>query len=298
MNVGWQDFICPVRAQAKMRAGAGAGLVLLLLAGPAATTARADAKIVAEITVKGQPTAPGMGAAPGAAPTRQTVTTYYKGNRVRTDGNGTIMLYDAAADTLLMLDPARKTYTVNAMQKMGQQAQPYLAMMKIDTEGSVRPGGATRNIAGLPARNYRIAMNMRMSMKRQASAAAGQMPSGPLMTMRLEGEQWASTSLKIPARAQRMMSSAMLRNMQTIMPGMKPLMDKMATIQGAPLSSRMTMTMTPARNMPGAPQKPMVMTTITEVRSVSQQTLPAALFAVPAGYRKVEPTAGMGTPGG
>jgi hypothetical protein len=258
----------------------------------AAQTARADMKIVSEMTVQGQP-----GAQRGGQPQRQTVRAFYKGDKVRTEAAGTILIYDAAADKLLQLDPARKTYTVNALQKMAAQMQPLMARMKFDVTGSVRPGGATRTIVGLPARNYRVAMNLRMSMPAAGAGAPQGMPAGPLLTMKLEGEQWASEAVKVPVRVQRMMTTSLMRPMGAMMPGMKPLLDKMAAVKGLPLSSRMTMTMTMGQAMGGAAPRNNTMTAVTEVRSIDRKTvLPAALFAIPAGYRKVEP--GPGMPGG
>lgn len=264
------------------------GAAALLLA---AQTARADMKIVSEMTVQGQP-----GAQQGGQPQRQTVRTYYKGDKVRTEIPGTVMIYDAAADKLIQLDPARKTYTVNALQKMAAQMQPFMARMKFDATGSVRPGGATRTIAGLPARNYRVAMNLRMSMRAPAAGTGAPtgMPAGPLLTMKIEGEQWASEAVKVPVRVQRMMTTALMRPMGAMMPGMKSLLEKMAAVKGLPLSSRMTMTMTPGQAMAGAAPRGNTMTAVTEVRSVDRKAvLPAALFAIPAGYRKVEPGPGM-----
>lgn len=262
---------------------------LLLLAAPAS---RADVQIVSDVWVEGA-AQPGLVGTTGGQTTRRTIKTFYKGNRVRTDTSGMVLIYDAAADRLFALDPARKTYTVNPVRAARGRMEPWMAMMKIETRGNVRPGGATQTIAGLPARNYRIFLVQRMRLTEQGAARQG-LPPGPVLTMRMEGEQWASQAVDVPPRVQRMMTTSVLRSLG---PTAGPLQDKMATIRGVPLSSRVTMTITPARPVSGDLPAPLVTTTTIQTRSVVRKTLPAALFAVPAGYRKVEPAAGGEMPG-
>ena len=92
-------------------------LTLALLALPA--MAHADLTIVADVTAGSRM----GGGAPEAAPApqpqgaKQTITTYYKGRKARTEvKGGAVTIYDADAGKVFRLDPARKTYTVAALR--------------------------------------------------------------------------------------------------------------------------------------------------------------------------------------
>ena len=72
-----------------------------------AASARADIKIVSEVTVTRQPDI-GVGPAPA-----ETVMTFYKGRYARVEvAGGPITLYNGDAGRVYTLDPARKTYYV------------------------------------------------------------------------------------------------------------------------------------------------------------------------------------------
>jgi hypothetical protein len=216
-------------------------------------------------------------------------------------------LYDAATDTTTILNPADKTYTVNASKKRVDQVKPFLSMFKVSVDGGVTPGAATKTIAGLPARNYRVNLQMKMGMSGNAPAGA---PAGTLFSMKMAGEQWASSAVSLPARVQTQMTTSGLRALGGMMPGMEKMADRMTAIKGLPLSSRMTITMTTPPGMgaammggggpAGGKAGPIVITTITDTRSVSRKPLPDSLFTVPAGYREVQPNVPGrdGMPGG
>lgn len=257
----------------------------LILSGALAAlppAARADIKIISEVTASGLP--PQARAQLKAKGAQQT-TVYYKGDSVRTEvAGGPITIFQGGTGKWIQIDPARKTYTVNAAQKMMEMAKPFLSMMKIDATGDVKPGEAARTISGYPARNYLINLSMTMSLGEGAPPDA---PKGPLFTMTMEGEQWTTEALKLSSSAQRAVVTSVLQMLGPMMQGAQPLMEKMASIQGAPLSGRMTMRFTSAQALPGLPKEPMVVT--TEVKSVSEAPLSDTLFRVPAGYKKAEP---------
>lgn len=256
------------------------GNALLLGAAPAA---RADVTIVSEINATGLPAAMPQ----SAQKFPQTVTTFYKGDSVRTEVGGVVTIQDAAADKLYTLDPVKKTYTETSLAKLMDQVNPFLAMMKFDVKGDVKEGGETRTILGMPAKNYRIAMTMAMSMAAPGApdASGGQAaPSGPLMTMKLEGEHWTTEGLELRTNAQQMMASSALRLLGPMMQGMKPLTEKMNVIKGTPLSSKMTITLTTGQALAGAALKePMVIT--SEAKSIGNDPLADTLFKVPADYK-------------
>ncbi len=293
------------RTAARMTAG---GISLAVLG---ALPVRADVTITSALTTNAPKQMPGRpgGGGSGNQTTHQTVTAYYKGDKVRTQtSGGAVVLYDAATDATTILNPADKTYTLNASKKMLDQVKPFLSMFKVSVDGGVTPGAATKTIAGLPARNYRVNLQMKMGMSGSAPAGA---PAGTLISMKMAGEQWASSAVSLPTRVQTQMTTSGLRALGGMMPGMEKMAGKMTAVKGLPLSSRMTITMTTPQGLGGAmmgggaPARggktgPIVITTVTDTQSVSRKPLPDSLFSVPAGYREVQPNVSGrgGLPGG
>ena len=176
-----------------------------------------------------------------------------RGNKVRTQSSvGSVTLYDAATDTTTVLNPADKTYTVNAGKKMVEQVKPFLSMFKISVDGGVTPGAATKTIAGLPSRSYRVNLQMKMGMAAQAGGGSAATPAGTLFSMKMAGEQWASSAVSLPTRVQTQMATSGLRALGGMMPGMEKMAGKMTAVKGLPLSSRMTITMTTPPGMGAA----------------------------------------------
>ena len=127
---------------------AGLGLVFL------AASARADVKIVSEVTVTRQPDR-GVGPAPA-----ETVTTYYKGRFARVEvAGGPITLYNDDSDRVYTLDPAKKTYYVLPLKQV-QEGQAVAGSEDSNLEVKVdlkSPDGAeTRTFAGLTAKEYDV----------------------------------------------------------------------------------------------------------------------------------------------
>jgi hypothetical protein len=266
-----------------------AAIASLAVASAVGAPARADVKIVSEVNVSGLPAA-AAAQMKGAFP--QTVTVYYKGEKMRTEtaGSPAVTIYDCTADKLYTLDTAKKTYTVASVKGMLDAANPMMAMMKFDTTANVKPGGASKVIAGQPAKNYTYMATIKMGMEGASPDMAGMFP-----TMTMRGEQWTTDAITLPANCQRMMASSFARTAGPMLKGMKPLIDQMATIKGAPLSSRMTMTLASKQPLPGLPTEPIV--TTNETKSISQATLDDALFTVPAGYKEVRAAAPAARPG-
>ena len=274
------SFINPRFRFAPVCAAAAAALI------STATTARADVKVVSQVTITGLP----AGAASAQSSKPQTVTAYYKGTKVRTEAANTVTIYDGKTNMVTTLSPASKTYTVASVA--APAANPMMAMMDVKTTATLKPGGKTKTIAGKPAKNYvwqaNIAMGMKPSAKQNANS---QMPSGPLVTIQMNGEQWTTDAVKLPAGSKSMVMSMMSGPAKAI-PGLSPLMDKFAQIKGLPLSATLTQAFKQSAAMmamggakSNVPPKPITVT--TNVLSLSEKPLTDTLFAVPAGYQKV-----------
>ncbi|MEO7714701.1 MAG: hypothetical protein ABIY70_00745 [Capsulimonas sp.] len=117
-------------------------------------------------------------------------------------------------------------------------------------------------------------------------------------TTKVTGALWFSDAVTLPAgKKATALPSAQLAAAGA--PGLTQPLTEMLNKQGKlPLRSEITTTITfPARPNPnddgGAPPAPMEIKTVTTsvVKSISSKVLGAALFAVPAGYKKVDPPA-------
>ncbi|MES2462104.1 MAG: hypothetical protein V4671_16080, partial [Armatimonadota bacterium] len=117
----------------------------------------------------------------------------------------------------------------------------------------------------------------------------------PNLVTTVKGEQWVSESIASPAVCEKMAKSSFLNSLPipTALAGtgLKTLSEKMASIKGTPLSSRIEVTIKPGdgkapdANVLPIPKNPIIV--VNEVKSVTEEALEDALFAVPADYKKV-----------
>lgn len=251
--------------------------------------ARADVAIVQKVTVSGIPKEMVEAAAPGAPdPTKpQTIKTFVKGDRVRTETGPAITIFDAAAEQLYVLNPANKQYTVMPIKHLLESTagNPMMAMLKFDTVADLKETADTKAIGGKPARKYAYTATIKMGLQ------GNEQMSSLLPTVTLEGEQWVSEGLAAPAAYQRMNAVTGLGAIREMLgKGAAPLIDKLGSLKGFPVASRDTTTFKFSDpNSPLAaqvPKEPLVKT--TELVSVDEKDLDAALFQIPADYKKVE----------
>ncbi len=259
-------------------------------------SARADVKVVSRVTMTGL--SGQMASQMPSGP--QSQTTYYKGAKIRTEANDgkQVTIYDAQTKTLTVLNPTKKTYTTVPVSAMAQD--PRLAMLDIKTTSTVKPGGKTKTIAGKPAKNYvwqaTIAMGMKQGAMPPGGASKGaQTPSGTLFSITMNGEQWTTEAVKMPGATGKGMLGV-LSGPAAAMPGLEPLIAKLSTIKGVPLTSTVRQSFARGAGLSGSgtalPAR--TMTTQTDVVSITEANLPATLFAVPAGYTKAAMPRGGG----
>jgi hypothetical protein len=270
----------------------------------AASLARADVKIVSEVTIKGVPKA----AQAQISDKTTTTTTYYKASKQRTETDKSVTITDLDGDKFYTLDPVKKTYYVMSSKDLEKLAadNPMLAMIKMDTTTTVTPSSETKSIAGKTAKKYAYTTVMKMGME-----GADESISAMLPTITISGEQWTTEEITLPVDYRKVTQSNFMRSMPPMMAkGIKDMVDKMAEIKGLPLSSVITVTVQPSASAPpqaasAFPKDPIV--TTTEVKSIVEGPLDDALFTVPADYKEVKapasnipgglPGAGAPTPG-
>ena len=261
--------------------------------------AHADLKIVQKSSVDG-PNLGALGGAGGAAvkPGDTSVSTYYKGNKTRVEDATGITITDSDAGTVTKLDLKKKTYSTIKMAELTKNAEgtasPFLDMIDMKIKAEVKPGGHEKLVAGKKTSDWIWTATIGMSMKGGDSGEGGEMAS-----ISIEGEQWTSEEITLPATTGKAptttaalpglngagmggMLGMMLKN-----PSMKSLTQKMAVIKGFPLLTSMKMSIkSPFAEAQGLDvSKPISMK--SEAITLSEEELPASLFAVPEGFRKV-----------
>lgn len=194
-----------------------------------------------------------------------TETVYFGTNAIKqssADGKDVILLFDQ--EKLVTVDNNRKTYSEMTFQElqqmldktfagMGQDPRAMEAMKKMMGRSgapvAVTREGAGGTIAGYPTEKYRI--------------------TGPV-----EMEIWAAPDVKVPAAYY---DSLPLRMPPNPMFDARELAKAYKQIDGWPMKTVLNIRM-----------MGMSMTTTTEVTSVRKGAVPAATFAVPAGYKLVK----------
>jgi hypothetical protein len=127
----------------------------LLLAGTASLPARADLTIVTEVNTS---RSGGPAGAETAAPSPQTVTTYYKGDKARVEAaDGTVTLYDRAAEKVYTLHPAEKTFSALPLKQMLERGADLASQM---------PTNARRMSA-----NVKLKVETKVALKQDKAAA-------------------------------------------------------------------------------------------------------------------------------
>ena len=243
-----------------------------------AVSARADVKIVSDVTQTRQPDG---GAADPAS--QNTVTTYYKARRARVDvEGGTETLYNADSERVYVLDPAKRTYYVLPLKQVQEgRAWPDAA----ETEGEnleakvdlKSPDGAeTRTIAGLVAKEYDVSGSVGVKPRdsggggllggifgggggggfpggggghhrRGGGGGGGQRGERPPQT-EISGEVWLSDAAALPDDKK---ATALPTAQQLVFgggPALKPLTDSLNKKKRLPLYSRITLTRTARRS--------------------------------------------------
>ena len=260
--------------------------------------ARADVKIVSETTITGMPDALRSSASGSGVDTTKPVssTLYLKGEKRRTETPGQVTIYDCAADAVYTLNASDKTYTVTTfaknMESTASADNPMLSFIKIEAgEVALTPQTVVKTIAGKQSTSYAYAMTLKMH---ASDPSLSEMI--PNLVTTVKGVQWVSENIASPPVCAKM-AKASLMNSLPIPPALagnslKSLSEKLATIKGTLLSSRIEVTIKPGdgkaadANVFPLPKAPIVV--VTEVKMISEDPLDDTLFAVPADYKKVD----------
>lgn len=231
--------------------------------------AHADLKLVQKSTMEGDLSKRLQNAE--NAPQAPTMTTYYKGGRMRTEAGDKVTIFDG--ERTLLLNPKKKTYQAIPKNAGAELANPMLAMMDIKADVRVKPTGKSQTIQGKVAQHYVLTMTMKLGMKVATEGASkGDMPQIPPITSKTELWTVEFPGIKLGAGTARQAMPAGMGNL----PFAKDLTDKLKSIKGIPLQTTMIQDMMGKK-----------MSVTIKTLSLSEAPLPDSLFALPAGYKQV-----------
>lgn len=247
-------------------------LLLTLFLTGCAFSARAD---LSYIQTTSSPFGAMMGAMMGAKSGGVTSKVYSKGNSNRTEAQmfgRKVITIARGANSVIQIDPATKTYTLSnagsaAIAKSMMPGKGKMPSMNMTV--STRKLGV-QNLRGVQAPHYLVNMDMKMRMVT---------PRGPQnMNMKMGMEIWSS-SVAYPTSAKTRGDA-----LQSLPANIKSMFGNSFKIKGDLKAMGAAFKTVPLRMkmlMNGQP------VSTTETSGISTRPLPASLFAVPQGYRKV-----------
>ena len=245
-----------------------------------AWTAQADVTMVAQM----------KGKMMGMNPSGETIT-YIKGNKMRTDQtmgkDKTSTIMDVDGGRMIAVNHSKKEAEVWNMAEMAATLQK----VGVDVSGAdvkITPTGNTKEVAGYQATEHQVSVSVDASM-----------PDSPVkMTVNISGPSYLSTSAPGAADYAKFYMNAAEKGFFFGDPraakaqpgraqGMMRMYREMAE-KGIPLESMQTMKMSgsgPMAGILGRMGNGEISTTVTRI---SAETLDAALFDIPAGYKVKE----------
>ncbi|BDI33267.1 hypothetical protein CCAX7_53180 [Capsulimonas corticalis] len=227
-----------------------------------APVAHADQKIVATTTVDGPQLRVMM--TQMSPDQRAAMSKYGMGGPINSTAyvSGKKIRTDTNGSSVL-LDSVAKTLTTLSRESHTYTTRPYdpakAQAASAGTSATITPAGDSKKLLGHVARHYKLTITT---------------TSGPMAGTPIHGEVWAAPDLPQPPSLP--------------MPGPAGvLQSQLKKIKGFPLLTVIA--------IPNSPTGPITVKTV--INSVSSATLPASTFAIPAGYKKSAPGAGVGMPG-
>jgi hypothetical protein len=246
-----------------------------------------SAPVFADVTVKATAAGKGMGVTSSTA-----TTTYIKGNKMRTDtvsGDTTrTMIFDVDGQKLYSFDSKKKEADVWDMQAFGGEISK-----SVDTSGmkaSVKPNGKTKDISGKSADGYDMEISMPATMGGE---------KGIKMTVLLTGPMWIVKGAPGTAEYIAFYKGAVEKGWIFSDPraakgspgqarAMAEMYKQLSATGGVPYETEMNIKMTGNDQMAAMMAKMGGMTMTSTVQSIETGTIPADMFAPPAGYKITE----------
>jgi hypothetical protein len=263
----------------RIKSGAVVCAVAASVLGLAAMPARADLKL--EQTVETRGANPLLMIAGGEAPqtdkVRAKIVTYYKGEKRRVERGDSARIFDDANKTITVIDPKAKTYFVIDTKKPIPEASRGQVPTFTGT-ADVSAVSETKKVNGKDARRYLYTVILKMSLPGSKS---------PIATFTLKGDQWASETVGAGTPSPKPSIISLFNALpEEMTAGMKPVMEKLATVKGFIMEENQTITLASVLQTE-TPKEPFQ--SVTKTNAISEAPLPDSLFAPPSDYKKVDP---------
>jgi len=285
-----------------------AAILLAGIVSLSASAVKADLTITSQTDVSVLP-APTAGAPgrPGGAPAAQypqTVTTYIKGDKARTEvKGGEIRIYNGERQRTYFLNPTDKTYWIEDSGDSNRTSR--FGTLKVDSTLTLNSADLakpenSKTVAGSAAQKYVLAGTITVSFQRSttdnngaaapgaggndANGAGRRSGRGGMGPVSMNGDIWVSSTVPLPtdnkfvlaALTGQLSSGGRNRSMAS------PLTDLVASLKGIPLKSKISATMTMRDTT-------RTVTTTYDVKSVSTDSIDDSLFRAPDDYAHVDP---------
>ena len=277
----------------------------LLVLAVCSAVVHADVTIVQKTTAEGGMAS--MAAQAGGMPT-PTMTTRIKGAKGRTDIDldnpnfpaSMSTISDAEAKQVILLDHNQKTARISNGAPMPAANAPTAT---VDVDASVKPTGQSQTIDGMKCDEYTFTTRMSLSGMRSAQMPPEAAAAMQGVSMVMKGSMWVAKD--VPGAAeyaayQTAMSSGDLAGAAMgatgmNLPGMEKMAKAMASVQGMPVLTEVTMNIEAganaseqARQMAQMMSGMGAMKVTTKVLSVKTDAIAADVFQVPAGYQTIK----------
>jgi hypothetical protein len=225
-----------------------------------ATAARADVTVTSTLRMKG-----------GNRDQKAVVTTYYRGNLVRSETGDGIRIADSKTGMVTILSKKNGTYRTmrlaDVFAKIGQSGKRQMRF-----SANISPRGQRKSLLSRSVQRYTGTGTLSILASRPGAVEQ------PVMKVLID--QWAAPSIRIPSSSIALSLSGM--------PGLggglaanRDLAREMGKIKGLPMVSHFEM-------IPQSPSGSRVVAD-SQVTRIVEGTLSPSLFRVPKGYRKILP---------
>ena len=234
-----------------------------------AVAAQADIKIVAKTTVSTR-----------RGPTVVTVTTFYKGSKVRIDIRDTTEITDSKTHKTILINRSLKNYVITSSTQEIKAAAASVKNQHMKITASIKPTGKHKMIVGRSASQYVGDL-----------VVSGDFPKMPGSKAKADVhlDEWTTAARGVTVAQSDMLGTVglLLRGLAGV-GGMQKVTRELSKIKGIPLNINVEADVTIYSASGGAPQS-QKHTFVTEAQFVNEGTFPASAFEVPKGFKLATP---------
>jgi hypothetical protein len=253
--------------------------------------ANADLAVKAQIDIARQPAGRAHGNRHAA---HNAIALYFQGDRARLEmPNGITALFNGSRNRVYIVNDRNQTYYATTLPVSQSPARPRAASAGSTVTLTHPESSPTQMIAGTLASKFSVFGSTDFSTipTRFSRADDGSEDLGTRGTIKMDGELWASDSLRLPTRSALVLSAITSLVAYGATELQQPLQSQLVSLNEFPLRSRITLLR--SDRLANTSQTTQVVFAVT---SVAYDALPQSLFEVPSGYTQID--SGSATFGG